>query len=332
MTKTALITGITGQDGSYLTDLLLEKGYVVHGVLRRGSMTERPRLDHIALDAPERSRLHLHYTDLNDPTTLRRIVSKTRPDELYHLAGQSHVGASFEIPESTAELTAMGTLRLLEIVRDCGHPIRMLNIGSSEIFGRPDHAPQTLTTPMVPVSPYGASKAFAVNAVRIWREAFGIFAVNAICYNHESPRRGLSFVTRKIARGVARIAAGDTRPIALGSLDVARDWGWAPEYVEAMWRMLQADTPTDLILATGQATTLQAFLVRAFESVGLDWQDHVISDPRFVRPAEPVQLFGDASEAASQIDWRAKVAGTDVAELMVRAEITQASSSDLNNA
>ena len=286
-------------------------------------MTERPRLDHIALDAPERSRLHLHYADLNDPTTLRRVVKGARPDELYHLAGQSHVGASFDIPESTAELTAMGTLRLMEIVRDCEHPIRMLNVGSSEIFGRPEQAPQTLTTPMVPVYPYGASKAFSVNAVRIWREAFGVFAVNVICYNHESPRRGLSFVTRKITRGVARIAAGDTAPIALGNLDVARDWGYAPEYVEAMWRMLQADTPTDLILATGQATTLQEFLARAFETVGLDWQEHVVSDPRFVRPTEPMQLFGDTSEATSHIDWRAKVIGADVAELMVRAELSQ---------
>lgn len=319
--KTALITGVTGQDGSYLSELLLSKGYAVHGVLRRASITERPRLDLISHNAPERKRFHLHYADISDPTTLRRVLMSVRPDEVYHLAGQSHVGLSFEIPESTVDLTAMGTLRLLEMIRDCNHSVRFLNVGSSEIFGRPSESPQSPATAMVPVSPYGAAKAFSVNAVRIWREAFDLFAVNAICYNHESPRRGLSFVTRKIARGVAEIAAGRQETLVLGNLDTQRDWGYAPEYVEAMWRMLQADEPRDLVLATGRLTSLDTFLKHAFAEANLDWRKHVRVDPRFVRPTEPAKLFGDPSEAKSLIDWQAKITGPELAELMVRTEM-----------
>lgn len=319
--KIALITGVTGQDGSYLTELLLQKGYEVHGILRRASLTERPRLDHIPQNAPERDRLHLHYADLADSTTLRRVIAKVRPDEVYHLAGQSHVGLSFEIPESSVELTAMGTLRLLEIIRDCDHQVKFLNVGSSEIFGRPTEAPQSVETAMVPTSPYGAAKAFSVNAVRIWREAFGLFAVNAICYNHESPRRGLSFVTRKIARGVAEIARGQRDTIFLGNLDTQRDWGYAPEYVEAMWRMLQMSDSKDLVLATGRLTSLAEFLQSAFSVTGLNWRDHVRIDPRFVRPTDPTSLLGDPSAARESIGWQAKVVGPDLAKIMVQAEM-----------
>lgn len=319
--KIALITGVTGQDGSYLTELLLQKGYEVHGVLRRASLTERPRLDHIPLNAPERDRLHLHYADLADPTTLRRVVAKVRPNEVYHLAGQSHVGLSFEIPESSVELTAMGTLRLLEIIRDCDHQVKFLNVGSSEIFGRPTEMPQSVETAMIPTSPYGAAKAFSVNAVRIWREAFGLFAVNAICYNHESPRRGLSFVTRKISRAVAEIAHGQRETVSLGNLDTQRDWGYAPEYVEAMWRMLQVRDPKDLVLSTGRLTSLSEFLESAFSVAGLDWHDHVRIDPRFVRPADPTTLLGDPSVANKTIGWQAKVSGPELAKIMVQAEM-----------
>lgn len=319
--KTALITGVTGQDGSYLSELLLSKGYDVHGVLRRASLTERPRLDLIQRNLSGPKRFHLHYADISDPTTLRRVLTKVRPDEVYHLAGQSHVGLSFEIPESTVELTAMGTLRFLEMLRDCDHSVRFLNVGSSEIFGRPSEVPQCADTAMVPTSPYGAAKAFSVNAVRIWREAFGLFAVNAICYNHESPRRGLSFVTRKIARGVAEIATGQRGTLALGNLDTQRDWGYAPEYVEAMWRMLQVGEPRDLVLATGRLISLETFLEHAFAAANLDWREHVCVDPRFVRPTEPTKLVGDPSGAKDLIGWQAKVTGPELADLMVRAEL-----------
>lgn len=319
--KTALVTGVTGQDGSYLAELLLSKGYEVHGILRRASLTERPRLDHIQADRRSLQRLHLHYADLADPTTLRRVLVRAKPDEIYHLAGQSHVGLSFDIPESTVELTAMGTLRILEMVRDLEHPVRLLNIGSSEIFGRPSEVPQRTTCPMAPISPYGAAKAFSVNAVRIWRDAFGMFAVNAICYNHESPRRGLSFVTRKIARGVAEIAAGRRDTLLLGNLEVNRDWGYAPEYVEAMWMMLQTEEPRDLILATGTTTPLVVFLARAFETANLNWKDYVETDPRLVRPSDPIELVGDPSEAELSIGWRAATTGPDIAEIMVEAEM-----------
>ncbi len=236
----ALITGITGQDGSYLTELLLEKGYTVHGIVRRASRTERPRIDHLTLDADlYGSRLFLHYADMQDSTTLRRILLKVRPDELYHLAGQTHVGVSFEIPESTCEFTAMGTLRLLEIVRDLPSPPKVLHVGSSEVFGVPAESPQNEQTPFRPATPYGVAKAFAVDMVRVYRNAFGLFACNALCYNHESPRRGESFVTRKITRAVARIKLGSKETLKLGNIDSARDWGFAGDYVEAMWRMLQ---------------------------------------------------------------------------------------------
>ena len=246
MTK-AVITGITGQDGSYLAELLLQKGYEVHGIVRRASLIQRPRLDHLTGDAAVyNQRLFLHYCDLDDVTTLRRLLLSIQPSELYHLAGQSHVGLSFEIPESTCQFTAMGTLQILEIVRDLPTPPRFLNVGSSELFGNAAHSPQDEDTPFRPITPYGVAKAFAVDMVRVYRQAFGLFCVNAICYNHESPRRGESFVTRKITKAAARIASEGGPKLQLGAISATRDWGYAPEYVEAMWRMMNAETAQDL--------------------------------------------------------------------------------------
>lgn len=323
----ALITGITGQDGSYLTELLLEKGYVVHGIVRRSSTITRQRLDHLTSNPDVYGRsLFLHYADLSDVTTLRRIIGKVKPDEFYHLAGQSHVGLSFDIPESTSDFTAMGTLRILEILRDQEHPVRFLNIGSSEVFGRPLKAPQTEDTAMKPVSPYGVAKAFAVNMTRVYRDSFDMFCCNAICYNHESPRRGSAFVTRKIAKGAARILKEGGGELALGNLDAERDWGYAPEYVKAMWLMLQQDQPDDFILATGQACSLKTFLDHVFSVAGLNWEDHVTIDPRFVRPIEPGSLIGDASKAKRLLGWEAETDVARLARIMVEAEIKDQSS------
>lgn len=320
--QSALITGITGQDGSYLTELLLDKGYTVHGLVRRSSTTQRTRLDPLFFGRDlYGTRLFLHYADLDDTTTIRRILIKTRPDELYHLAGQSHVGASFDIPESTCEFTAMGTLRLLEILRDLEKRPKFLNIGSSEIFGNPEESPQNELTPMRPVTPYGVAKAFAVNMTRVYREAFGMFTCNAICYNHESPRRGESFVTRKITLAAATISLELQKTIHLGSLDSRRDWGYAPEYVDAMWRMMQQSQPDDYVLATGVAHSVEEFLDAAFRHVGLDWRDHYRHDPRFDRPTTITRLVGDASRAKSRLGWASQTALHSLVGLMVDADI-----------
>ncbi|MEE4213088.1 MAG: GDP-mannose 4,6-dehydratase [Parvularcula sp.] len=314
----AFITGITGQDGSFLSELLLSKGYEVHGILRRSSTIDRPRIDHLTQDpAIYNKRLFLHYCDLDDITTLRRVLQKIEPDEFYHLAGQSHVGVSFEIPESTCDFTAMATLRILEVLRDLDKRPRFLTTGSSEIFGSPAESPQSLATPMLPKSPYGVAKSFAVNITRVYREAFEMFACTAICYNHESERRSPSFVTRKISRAVAAIAEGRQDKLVLGNLDVWRDWGYAPEFVEAMWLMLQAETAQDLVICTGEATSLEQFLDIAFRHACLNWRDHVETDPRFVRPSEPARLVGDPSGAEAAIGWRAETKAADVARLLV---------------
>jgi GDPmannose 4,6-dehydratase len=315
----ALITGITGQDGSYLTELLLRKGYVVHGLVRRSSSTSRVRLDHY-FDDPETydKRLFLHYADLDDTTTIRRILIKTEPDELYHLAGQSHVGASFDIPETTCQFTAMGTLKLLEIVRDLTKRPKFLHISSSEIFGRPDAFPQTESTPMRPVTPYGIAKTFATQMVTLYRESFGVFACNAVCYNHESPRRGESFVTRKITRAAAAISLGKQKTLRLGSLDARRDWGYAPEYVDAMWRMLQQNSADDFVIATGTQHSVEDFLSASFSAVGLSWKDHVAQDPRYMRPTEVQRLVGDSTKAKEVLGWEATTTLHDLATLMVR--------------
>lgn len=317
--KIALVTGISGQDGSYLTEQLLGHGYEVHGIVRRSSTTARTRLDQLFNDKSiYGSRLFLHYAELDDTTTIRRILTRTKPDELYHLAGQSHVGASFDIPETTCQFTAMGTLKLLEIVRDLERQPKMLHISSSEIFGRPESSPQNETTPMRPVTPYGIAKAFATQMVTLYRESFGLFACNAICYNHESPRRGESFVTRKITRAAASIAMGSKEPLRLGPLTAVRDWGYAPEYVDAMWRMLQQPEPGDYVLSTGEGNTVETFLSRAFQAVDRDWKDHVQYDARFARPSEVADLVGDSSKAKQLLGWTAETRLADLAKLMVQ--------------
>lgn len=334
--KSALILGITGQDGSYLAELLLAKGYAVHGVVRRASMFNRARIEHLR-SGPGHRRLTLHYSDLADTTSLRRILQQVRPREVYHLAGQSHVGLSFEIPEVTCEENAVATLALLEILRDLGHSVRFYHAASSELFGAPAKAPQNERTPFNPVNPYGCAKAFAAQLVRVYRQAYGLFAVNGIAYNHESPRRGENFVTRKISLGAARIKAGRQREIALGNLAARRDWGWAPEYVEAMWRSLQAKEPRDYVLATGHACSVRDFARAAFAELGIglkfsgkgraeiarrtDTGAVVIRvDPKFYRPLDSVRLTGDASLARRHLNWKARITGTAVARLMARAD------------
>jgi GDPmannose 4,6-dehydratase len=323
--KTALITGISGQDGSYLTELLLEKGYEVHGIVRRSSSTVRTRLDALFHDKEVYDEtLHLHYADLDDVTTIRRILIRSKPDEIYHLAGQSHVGASFDIPETTCQFTAMGTLKLLEIIRDLDFQPRLCHVSSSEVFGRPAAFPQTESTAMQPVTPYGIAKTFATQMVRLYRDSFNLFACNAICYNHESPRRGESFVTRKITKAAADISQGRQKVIRLGSIDSRRDWGYAPEYVDAMWRMLQADQPDDYVLATGTHHSVEEFLAAAFDTVGLNFRDHLEQDPRYMRPSEVHNLVGDASKAKRLLDWEATVHVPELASLMVRHDLAAA--------
>ncbi|MCM2373980.1 GDP-mannose 4,6-dehydratase [Aporhodopirellula aestuarii] len=316
--KTALITGITGQDGSYLTELLLSKGYVVHGLVRRTSNTVRSRLDSLFRDKSIYDHsLFLHYADLDDATTIRRILLKTEPDEIYHLAGQSHVGVSFEIPESTCQFTAMGTLRLLEMIRDLDKRPRLAHISSSEIFGRPDVSPQNELTPMRPVTPYGVAKAFATQMVQVYRQSFDCFACNAICYNHESPRRGESFVTRKITRAAAAISLGQQSELRLGALDARRDWGDAQSYVVAMWMMLQQDTPDDYVIATGRTHSIQDFLEFSFNHVGLNWRDYVVTDPKFIRPNDVADLCGDPSRAIEKLGWTPAESCEKLAQRMV---------------
>jgi len=320
--KNAFITGITGQDGSYLTELLLAKGYEVHGMVRRTSTLERSRLAHLYTDPSiQNQRLFLHYADLDDPTTLRRVLHNVKPGELYHLAGQSHVGLSFEIPETTCEFTAMGTLRLLEILRDLPEPPRFFHAASSEIFGRPTQCPQTETTPFAPINPYGCAKAFATQMVRIYRDSHGLFAVNGILYNHESPRRGENFVTRKICRAAAAIKAGRQTELALGDTSAQRDWGDARDYVYGMWLALQHSTPDDYIFATGQLHTVQDIIEIAFAAIGLDWHRHVKLDPNFLRPAEPLQLVGDAGKARAVLRWMPKIPFSELIQEMTLAEL-----------
>ena len=336
--KTALILGITGQDGSYLTELLLAKGYAVHGLVRRASMFNRARIEHLRA-AAGRSDLTLHYSDLTDHTSLRRIIRKVAPSVIYHLAGQSHVGLSFEIPEVTCQENANATLALLEIIRDLDHPVRLYHAASSELFGAPATAPQNVSTPVNPVNPYGCAKAYAAQMCRVYREAYGLFAVNGIAYNHESPRRGENFVTRKISLGAARIKAGLQKEIVLGNLDARRDWGWAPEYVEAMWRALQAATAHDYVLATGDACSVRDFATAAFAELGIGLKfsgkgraeiarrtdtGAVVGrvDPKFYRPVESTALVGDARLAKRKLGWQARTVGPAVARAMARADYT----------
>jgi GDPmannose 4,6-dehydratase len=320
MAKRALITGITGQDGSYLAELLLEKGYEVHGLIRRASTFNTARIDHLYRDPhdPE-ARLFLHYGDLSDGSRLVTLLSQIQPDEIYHLAAQSHVRVSFDEPEHTGDTTGLGTTRLLEAVRISELPVRFYQASSSEMFGATP-PPQDEETLFHPRSPYGAAKVYAYWMTRNYREAYGIYAVNGILFNHESPRRGETFVTRKITMAVARIAAGQQDELHLGNLDARRDWGYAPEYVEGMWRMLQADTPEDYCLATGTSYSVGDFVRVAFEHAGLDWERHVRFDPRYLRPSEVDDLIGDASKAKAELGWEAKVHTPELARLMVDAD------------
>lgn len=304
MKKVALLTGITGQDGSYLTELLLEKGYDVHGIVRRTSVMTRSRIDLLRSDASlYGKRFFLHYGDLSDATTLRRIFQKVLPDEFYHLAGQSHVGLSFEIPESTCDEVAMATLRLYEICRDLAKPPRIYHAASSEIFGLVTSTPQSESNPYRPTSPYGCAKAFAANLGQVYRRSHGMFICNGILYNHESPRRGENFVTRKISLGVARIKRGLQTHLTLGNLDAQRDWGHAADYVEAMWLMLQAQEADDYVVATGVPHTVRDFVREAFAVVGLDWESHVQVDSNFLRVADPLLLLGDPAKIKQQLGW-----------------------------
>lgn len=321
MNRCALITGITGQDGSYLAELLLHKGYDVHGVIRRSSTFNTQRLDHLYTDPHESmSRLFLHYGDLADGSRLVTLLDKVRPDEVYNLAAQSHVRVSFDEPEHTVDADGVGTVRLLEAVRMVGISPRFYQASSSEMFGSTP-PPQSESSPFAPRSPYAAAKLLSYWVTRNYREAFGMFAVNGILFNHESPRRGETFVTRKITRAVARIKAGLQHDLFLGNLAAIRDWGYAPEYAEGMWRMLQTEVPDDYVLATGVGHTITDFLDTAFGHVDLDWRDHVRFDQRYLRPTEVDALIGDAGKAADELGWHATVDADSLARIMVDADI-----------
>ena len=319
--RRALITGITGQDGSYLAELLLGKGYEVHGLIRRASTFNTSRIDHLYQDPhdPE-AKLFLHYGDLSDGARLVTLLHQIDPDEVYNLGAQSHVRVSFDEPEHTGDTTGIGAMRLLEAVRLAGVKCRYYQASSSEMFGATP-PPQNEQTPFYPRSPYGAAKVYAHWVTRNYREAYGMFAVNGILFNHESPRRGETFVTRKVTRAVARIQAGLQDHVYLGNLDSVRDWGYAPEYVEGMWRMLQAESPDDYVLATGGNLTVRAFVVTAFERAGLDWEKHVRFDQRYLRPSEVDALVGDASKAERALGWKATVDTEQLARIMVDADI-----------
>jgi GDPmannose 4,6-dehydratase len=322
MPRKALITGITGQDGSYLAELLLGKGYEVHGIIRRASTFNTGRLDAIYEDPHSgRSRLKLHYGDLADASALARLIQNIQPDEVYNLAAQSHVRVSFDSPEYTCDITATGTVRLLEAIRETGLRPRFYQASSSEMFGLVRETPQTETTPFYPRSPYGCAKVFSYWITVNYRESYGLHASNGILFNHESPRRGETFVTRKITRAVAHIQAGLQDKLYLGNLDARRDWGYAREYVEAMWLMLQQDQPDDYVIATGETHSVREFLHAAFAYAGLDPQKHVEIDPRYYRPAEVDVLVGDYSKARKRLGWEPKTKFADLVKLMVDADI-----------
>ncbi len=323
--KRALITGITGQDGSYLAELLLSKGYEVHGIIRRSSSFSTGRIEHLYHDPHDAGpRLFLHHGDLTDSSSLMTTLDRVRPTEVYNLGAQSHVRVSFEMPEHTVDTTGMGTLRLVEAVRAADWPIRFYQAGSSEMYGRVTERPQTETTPFRPQSPYAAAKLLAHWLTVQVREGYGVFACNGILFNHESPRRGETFVTRKITRAVAAIVAGRQKRLHLGNLDAARDWGYAKEYVEAMWLMLQQPTPDDFVVATGETHTVREFLDVAFGLVGLDWRAYVEEDPRYHRPSEVPELCGDASRAKRILGWQPTVRFHGLVRLMVEADLAAA--------
>jgi len=326
MPKVALITGVTGQDGSYLAEFLLGKSYAVHGVVRRTSSFATGRIDHLRKGfGPGSEVLQLHYGDLGDGTGLRRIIEQVRPDEVYNLAAQSHVRISFDQPEYTADVVGLGALRLLEALRDHnkrhGRAARLYQAGSSEMFGRATEAPQRETTPFHPRSPYACAKVYAHLQTVNYREAYGLFACNGILFNHESPRRGENFVTRKITRSATRIKVGLQDRLALGNLDARRDWGFAGDYVEAMWMMLQRDEPDDYVIATGENHAVREFLELVFDRLKLDWKKHVEIDPHFFRPSEVDELRGDWSKARRVLGWQPRVKFDELAAMMVDADL-----------
>jgi GDPmannose 4,6-dehydratase len=320
--KKALITGITGQDGSYLADLLVAKGYEVHGIIRRASTFNTARIDHLYQDPHVNGvRLFLHYGDLADSVNLTKLLYELQPDEVYNLGAQSHVRVSFDIPEYTADVTGVGTIRILEAIRESGVKPRFYQASSSEMYGKVQEVPQTETTPYWPRSPYGCAKVFGYWATVNYRESYGLFASNGILFNHESPRRGETFVTRKISRAVAAIKLGLQKELYLGNMDAKRDWGYAPEYVEGMWRMLQADQPDDYILATNETHTVKEFVEEAFGHAGLDWEKYVKYDARYERPAEVDLLIGDPAKAKRQLGWEPKVRFKELVHIMVDADL-----------
>ncbi len=320
--KRALITGITGQDGSYLAELLLEKGYEVHGIVRRSSSFNTERLDHLYRDPHEQNvRLRLHYGDLNDASSLQAIAAEVKPDEVYNLGAQSHVRVSFDIPEYTGEVTALGAVRMLEAIRRLDNGCKFYQASSSELYGKVVETPQKETTPFHPRSPYAAAKAYAFYMTQNYREAYGMYACNGLLFNHESERRGETFVSRKITRAVGRIKHGLQRELYLGNLDAKRDWGHAADYVDAMWRMLQQDKPDDYVIGTGETHSVREFLDLAFGRVGLDWHEHVKIDERYFRPAEVDLLLSDPSKARRELGWSPKITFPQLVERMVDSDV-----------
>ena len=322
MSNTALITGITGQDGSYLAEFLLTKGYDVYGIIRRSSSFNTGRIDHIYQDPHEPNpRLKLVYGDLNDASSLNRILRDIRPDEIYNLGAQSHVMVSFDVPEYTGEITGLGTVRLLEAIRETGIKPKFYQASSSELFGLAQEVPQKETTPFYPRSPYGCAKAYGFYIVRNYREAYGLFACNGILFNHESPRRGETFVSRKITRAATRIKLGLQEKLYLGNLEAKRDWGYAPDYIQAMWLMLQQQKPDDYVIATGESHSVKEFVDKAFGLLALNWRDHVEIDRRYLRPAEVDTLVGDFSKAKRELKWEPRVQFEELVRIMVEADL-----------
>jgi GDPmannose 4,6-dehydratase len=323
--KRALITGITGQDGSFLAELLLTKGYEVHGVVRRSSSFNTDRLDHLYHDPHESgARLFLHYGDLNDASSLQSIMGNVKPEEVYNLAAQSHVRVSFDIPEYTGEITALGALRVLEAVRKLEHPCKFYQASSSELYGKVVETPQSETTPFHPRSPYAVAKAYSYYITQNYREAYGMFAVNGILFNHESERRGETFVTRKITRAVGRIKHGLQKELFLGNIDAKRDWGFAGDYVEAMWLMLQQEQPDDFVIGTGETHSVREFLDLAFGAAGLQWESFVKVDPRYFRPSEVDLLLADPTKAMTTLGWKPKVGFAQLVNRMVQHDVEMA--------
>ncbi|MEK7180871.1 MAG: GDP-mannose 4,6-dehydratase [Patescibacteria group bacterium] len=321
----ALITGVTGQDGSYLTEFLLSKGYEVHGIIRRASTLNTSRIDHIYQDPHEKNyRLALHFGDLSDANTIRKLIYKVQPEEIYNLGAQSHVRVSFDIPEYTANIAGLGTLRLLEAIKDyeedTNHKVKFYQASSSEMFGATP-PPQSEATPFYPRSPYACAKVFAYHTTRNYREAHNLFAVNGILFNHESERRGETFVTKKITRGIARILTGIDKKLYLGNLNAKRDWGYAPEYVEAMWKMLQQPTPEDYVIGTGESHSVKEFVETAFELAGLNWRDYIEIDPKYYRPTEVESLVADTKKAKEKLGWEAKTKFKDLIARMLKHDL-----------